>query len=231
MYPERNGAIFFVEGRAFFVGPISAATAFPGETRGEFLSGFRKTDKLIPVVTLTIYFGPDSWNGPKDLHSMMAADEETLRFVPNYRLNLLAPSELSEKDFVKFRTELSLVLKYVKYSKDKRRFAEQIRKDPAFQDVSSKTVDMVNAVAGANIRYKKGEERVNMCEAMEGLLNDARTEGRAEGRAEGREEGIIGEKKATARKLRQKGWTVEEIAEFQDVSPVDVKIWLDSEGE
>lgn len=27
----------------------------------EFLSGFRKEDKLIPVVTGVIYFGPDEW--------------------------------------------------------------------------------------------------------------------------------------------------------------------------
>ena len=52
--------------------------------------------------------------------------------------------------------------------------------------------------------------------------------GIAVARDEGRAEGIIEEKKASAKKLRQKGWSVEEIAEFQDVSPVDVKIWLDS---
>ena len=50
--------------------------------------------------------------------------------------------------------------------------------------------------------------------------------GMAKGRAEGRAEGIIEEKKASAKKLRQKGWTVEEIAEFHGVSPVDVEIWL-----
>ncbi|MBR4752248.1 MAG: hypothetical protein IK077_10855 [Thermoguttaceae bacterium] len=50
--------------------------------------------------------------------------------------------------------------------------------------------------------------------------------GMAKGRAEGRAEGIIEEKKASAKKLRQKGWTVEEIAEFQGVSPVEVEIWL-----
>lgn len=36
-------------------------------TSDEFLSGFYKTDRLIPVVTLVIYFGPDRWDGPLTL--------------------------------------------------------------------------------------------------------------------------------------------------------------------
>ena len=46
------------------------------------------------------------------------------------------------------------------------------------------------------------------------------------GREEGREEGQFREKKATAKKLFNKGWTIEEIAEFEEVDVVDVKIWL-----
>ncbi|MBP5622159.1 MAG: hypothetical protein J6X44_09110 [Thermoguttaceae bacterium] len=42
----------------------------------------------------------------------------------------------------------------------------------------------------------------------------------------GREEGQFREKKATAKKLFNKGWTVEEIADFEEVDVVDVKIWL-----
>lgn len=29
----------------------------------EFLSGFSKEDKIIPVITLTVYFGSDKWDG------------------------------------------------------------------------------------------------------------------------------------------------------------------------
>ncbi len=56
--------------------------------------------------------------------------------------------------------------------------------------------------------------------------DEGMAKGMAEGRAKGRAEGIIEEKKASAKKLRQKGWTVEEIAEFHGVSPVEVEIWL-----
>ena len=36
-----------------------------------FLSGFTKSDRLKPVVTVTIYWGADSWDGPTSLKEMM----------------------------------------------------------------------------------------------------------------------------------------------------------------
>ena len=70
----------------------------------------------------------------------------------------------------------------------------------------------------------------NEAETLEMFKRDYLAEGRAEGRAEGlttgRAEGVIEEKKSTAEKLIRKGWSIEEIAEFLDVSAVDVEIWL-----
>ena len=40
---------------------------------GEFLSGFTKEDKLKPIITLTIYFGADVWDGPRSLKEMFEA--------------------------------------------------------------------------------------------------------------------------------------------------------------
>ena len=54
-------------------------------------------------------------------------------------------------------------------------------------------------------------------------------EGEARGRAEGKAEGVLEEKKSTAAKLAQKGWTIQEIADFVGVAAVDVKIWLADE--
>lgn len=40
-------------------------------TRGEFLSGFKKTDRLIPVINLTIYWNDGAWDAPRCLREMM----------------------------------------------------------------------------------------------------------------------------------------------------------------
>ncbi|MGN1065525.1 MAG: hypothetical protein ACI4QC_08945, partial [Thermoguttaceae bacterium] len=63
---------------------------------------------------------------------------------------------------------------------------------------------------------------------QERVLAQQREEGLIEGRVEGRVEGRIEEKKNTAEKLRQKGWSVEEIADLLGVPAVDVEVWLAS---
>ena len=73
-------------------------------TSEEFLSGFRKTDKLMPVITATIYFGPDEWDGPLSLHEMMnVKDKRLLSVIPNYRINLMAQARIDDADFEKLR--------------------------------------------------------------------------------------------------------------------------------
>lgn len=154
------------------------------QTSAEFLSGFYRTDKLLPVITLTLYFGAEQWNAPRCLHDMLAVEEAYLPFVEDYRLHLIVPADIADEDFSKFHTELNLALKYVKYSKDKQRLREIVREDDAYQDVSRNTADLVNVVTGSRLPYQKEKERVNMCLAIEEMRNDAREEGREEGRRE-----------------------------------------------
>lgn len=45
-------------------------------TSAEFLSGFRKKDKLTPVITITLYWGADKWDGPRTLHDMLDHSDE-----------------------------------------------------------------------------------------------------------------------------------------------------------
>lgn len=47
-------------------------------SHAEFLSGFYKTDRIVPVVTLVVYFGSDEWDGPVKLTDMMEKLSSTL---------------------------------------------------------------------------------------------------------------------------------------------------------
>lgn len=152
------------------------------ESKAEFLSGFYRTDRLLPVVTLTLYFGADEWTAPKSLHEMLSVkDENILKFISDYRMNLIAPADIADEDFAKFHTELNQALKYVKYSKDKQKLRQMMQEDAAYKTVTRRTADMVNIVTGSNLRYTDGEERVDMCEAIEEMRKDAMNEGKIEG--------------------------------------------------
>ena len=64
-------------------------------TGKQFLSGFLKSDKLLPVITLVVYFGPKKWDGPLTLHEMLdTKDDVVLKYTQNYRINLIEPSAL-----------------------------------------------------------------------------------------------------------------------------------------
>jgi len=70
-----------------------------GKNRGEFLSGFYKEDRLLPVITLVILWSPEAWDGPMSLHEMfLVQDERILSLVPYYKIHLISPSGLSYQD-------------------------------------------------------------------------------------------------------------------------------------
>lgn len=148
----------------------------------EFLSGFYKTDKLLPVITLTVYLDAKEWDAPRSLHEMLfMKDEELLKFIPDYKLNLITPADISDMDFSKFHTELSPVLKYLKYSRSKEKLSEIIYSDPAYRSISRDSAEMINIVTNSAIRLEQGKERIDMCKALEDIRADERAEGKMEG--------------------------------------------------
>ena len=161
------------------------------KTRAEFLSGFTRTDSLSPVITLTLYFGADEWVAPRDLHSMLSVDEEMLRFVDNYHLHLIAPAEIADEDFPKFKTELSVLLRYIKCSKDKQKLKDMVSGSTDLGSVSKETVDLINLLTNSQLRYNDEEENVDMCKALDDWMSEVRAEGVVEGEAKGEAKGVF----------------------------------------
>ena len=81
-----------------------------------------------------------------------------------------------------------------------------MHEDASFKEIDIQTVHMINAFTNAGIPTEQAEGgRIDMCKAMEGLLQDSRNEGlmqgRAEGLAEGRVEGIASERQSAIERL------------------------------
>ena len=186
-------------------------------TSDEFLSGFTKEDKLIPVITITVYLGTKEWDGPRKLSDMFGdVDEELLPFIPDYRINLLAPREIT--DFTGFRTSIRQLFEVLKNAYDKEKMQEVLQNDEKFSRVDRETVEAINLFAGTDIDIDEKDEVIDMCKAWEEQKN--------EGRELGREEGRIRQAKVTALKLQKKGHSIEDIAECVDFDEETVKKWL-----
>jgi hypothetical protein len=172
------------------------------EDASEYMSGFYRDDKLLPVITLTVYFGGKSWDAPTDLYSMLDASPEILRLVDNYHLHLIDPHAISNENFGKFRTELRNVMKFVKFSNNKSELVDMMNQDETFHNISWDTANTINVVTGSKLKLPEREERVDMCKAIEQIRNDSV------------QEGELNRAYQIAKRMLERGKnTVEEIAE------------------
>lgn len=139
-------------------------------TSEEFLSGFRKGDRLIPVITAVILFDPDEWDAPMSIHEMLDVDEALLPFIPDCRINLIAPAKISDSEFSsreaagKFHTGFGTLMQVIKHQNEIG-VADIIRNAPKV-DVAS--ADMIAEVA--KIKFEKNvdeEGEMDMCKGME----------------------------------------------------------------
>ncbi len=82
-------------------------------TSEEFLSGLRKGDKLIPIITAVVYLGDTPWDGPRSLHEMLDFKNDAIKsFVPDYRIILISPADMDDDEFTKFNTDLGFAILY-----------------------------------------------------------------------------------------------------------------------
>ena len=142
-----------------------------GHSKGEFLSGFYKADRLIPVITLVILFSPDEWDGPTPLHEMLnIEDEHILSLLPDYQIHLITPYGLSKDELNKFHSSLREVLTFIKYSKDKGKMEEAVRDN--FKKLRKEEINVLNYCANVNLKLSPGEEEVDVCKAWEDMKQE-----------------------------------------------------------
>ena len=153
-------------------------------TGAEYLSGFLKTDKLLPVITLVIHFSDAEWDGAKSLHEMMEWPDAHLKeYVQDYKIQLIDPANIRPEEFEKFSTSLREVLECIKYSKDKKKLRKLVENNPRMtMEVNAARV--VQAVTGTKFRISEETEVVDMCQAIDEMVEDGIKEGIEKGKLE-----------------------------------------------
>ena len=166
--------------------------------------------QIKPIITIVMYWKADKWNQPVSVKDMF--DKNTVRwlednglggYIQDYRMHLFEPGAVKEEDLEKFKTELKDVIAYVKYSKSTEALKDYNEKYKP--DLTKSTVTLINELTNSKYVFIEGKERLDMCEAFEGLIEEGRAKGRTEGRAEGRAEGKA-EGKAEELKEKYKSW-------------------------
>lgn len=152
----------------------------------EYLSGFYKTDKLLPVITLTIFFGAEEWDAPLSLKEMYSTNDKVImQYVSDYKVNLITPARMSEEEIREFKTSFKEVMLYVKYSQDKTKLQEITQAYPNFRSLDRQAAEVINAVTHSKLKYPQGKGKIDMCVAIQEMVADGEAKGRLEGRLEG----------------------------------------------
>ncbi len=151
---------------------------------GEYLSGFHRGDRLLPVITLVILFNPEPWDAPVSIHEMLSVkNPKILSFVPDYRINLIAPAQIEAEDMNKFRSSLREVLLYIKYSKDSELLNRLLARDPRFHNLDIEAAVVINTVTKSGLKFNRREKKVDMCQAILDMRREERQEGSREAAA------------------------------------------------
>lgn len=156
---------------------------------GEFLSGFMKEDKILPVLSLVIYYGRKKWDGARSLHQLMKLPENISQ-IQAYSLNLIEVREYQKTD--KFRTDIGEVFGFLQNDSSKELLEKYIEKHKeVFSDMREDAYDLIcimshtKRLRDLKIKYQEPGGNYNMCKAIDEMVQESRNEGKLEGKLEG----------------------------------------------
>ena len=158
----------------------------------EFLSRIKKGDRLVPVVTVILYYGKQEWDAPMSLYEMLDLDRlprpasSVQDYISDYRLNLVDIKNI--KDTGVFQSSLQQIFDMVKYNSDKEILYQYVREQRnKLRQMDQDAMTALLVLLGEQKRLMKlmeeikEQEEFDMCQAIDELIEDGRKEGRKEG--------------------------------------------------
>ena len=156
----------------------------------------------------------------------------------NYHVRLIAPAQMADEEIMKFQSSLREVLFFIKYSESKDELSRILENNKKrFGELERRAAEVIKAVTNSGMKYKKSEEVVDVCKAIQEMQMEAEQIGEQRGKQIGKQIGEqigeqrgkqIGEQigelrkaKESAKKLHEMGLAIEEIAQVVGY-PVEV---------
>lgn len=147
---------------------------YTGHSQEEFLSDFFKEDKIIPVITVVLYFGEKPWDGPRSLKDMMGwKGEEAEPYIQDYKMNLLIPSEIKDAEIETLQSSLREVFYFLKYAGDWKKLEKILDKNERFRSLEKEAAVVISTLTNTEIKIKESEEKQDMCEAIEQMKQES----------------------------------------------------------
>ena len=143
----------------------------------------KKQKKRYPVATLVLYFGTEEkWAKAKHLYDCFEVPEKLKPFVNDYKINVFNIAFLSPKTIAMFKSDFKIIAEYFRA----KRLNQKYKGSKEKLKHANETLKMFSALTGDDSfekvynegNFKKGG--ITMCDVVERIRNDGRTEGRTE---------------------------------------------------
>lgn len=140
------------------------------------------------MITVVFYHGRETYDGCRDLHSMLNLDQDSERYrewISNYSLNLVTLPEIREERLHTGLRELVGVMKRSADKQELRKYCEE-NKD-RFLKLDEETIDVMAVMINQEnlVDFKREEGGIDMCKALEDIRQEGMEEGIKEGMAQG----------------------------------------------
>ena len=153
-----------------------------GLTTDEFLSGMKKEDRFIPVVTIVVYYGEKEWDGALSLKQMMAIPKEMENIVNDYKMKLV---EARQNDLLFHNINNRDLFNLFGILLNKDKSTRELREEAIKYSVDHKVdKNVLNTVAGAARCDLDVDNLFKEGDSMWRVFEETRDEGKIEGQIE-----------------------------------------------
>lgn len=151
-------------------------------TKDEFLSGMKRTDKFVPVITIVIYYGEKSWDGARSLKDMLDISPQIEGYVNDYQMYLVELGSnglpLQNEDNINLFRICGMLYDHTKTLSERK---VQIIEYSEENEVTEEVLTAAGAIAGKTIEVDK-EEGESMCSFFEELERECEERGKKAGK-------------------------------------------------
>ena len=157
--------------------------SYDGASYKQQLLDNKNQKKRYPVATLVLYFGTEEkWAKAKHLYDCFEIPEKLKPFVNDYKINVFNIAFLSPKTIAMFKSDFKIIAEYFRA----KRLNQKYKGSQEKLKHANETLKMFSALTGDDSfekvynegNFKKGG--ITMCDVVERIRNDGRTEGRTE---------------------------------------------------
>ena len=163
---------------------------------GEYLYGFKKDNRLYPVVTFVLYAGEKPWTAATSLHEIIDFKDipDTLRkMAADYKIHVIDIRRLQDTSI--FKTDVRYVFDFLRCCEDKDALLSLVSSEDYYQNVDNDAYEVIAKYANTkgivNLEtYKNPKGGIDMCKGLRDLITDSKAEGHKAGLTEGHAVGL-----------------------------------------